>query len=205
MGIGVAAAGATAATASSTATTLAAVTAAVSIASTAYSLYAANENASAQVEAAEAQNEQKVQSAIANYDELSEVEQDAYQRSLEDSLDMQKDYLKEKGRINVMAAYAGTGGMSVAGQLQDLERAKYQNYNTIQLDQQAAFDNVADQAQSIRFGTAASMNRQAVSRPSWFGSALELGATSLNAYSGYKKATTALDQAEPANTLRSSG
>lgn len=205
MAVAAAAGAATAATATTTATTLAAVTAAVSIASTAYSLYAADQNADAQMAAAERQNEQKVQSAIANYDELSEVEQEAYQQSLEDSMTMQRQYLREKGRINVMAAYAGTGGMSVARQLNDLERTKYSNFNVIQQDQQAAFDNIADQAESIKFGAAASMNVAPVSRPSWFASAVDIGTAALNGYSGYDKAVTAANQAQPANTLRSSG
>ncbi|WWT42369.1 hypothetical protein [Vibrio phage Va-ZX-1] len=194
----VAAAGGAAAASSTAATTAAAVTAAVSIASAAYSMYAANQNAKAQEEAAERRNKQLVETTIANYDELSEQELEAQQASLEDSLSMQKDYLKEKGRINVMAAYSGVGGMSVASQLQDLERTKFSNFNIIQQNQQAEYDNIADQAESMRYGAMGSMDVRPISRPSAVAGLLNIGSAALQGYSGYQQAKSEVAPAEPA-------
>lgn len=197
MAVAPAAAGAAAAS-STAATTAAAITAAVSIASAAYSMYAANQNAEAQQEAAEKRNQQLVETTIANYDELSEQELEAQQASLEDSLSMQKDYLKEKGRINVMAAYSGVAGMSVASQLQDLERTKFSNFNIIQQNQQAEMDNVADQAESMRYGAMGRMDVTPISRPSAVAGLLNIGSAALQGYAGYKQASAEASKAAPA-------
>lgn len=189
-----------AAVAAETATTMAAVSAAVGIASTAYSLYAANQNANAQMEAAEAHNQQVLESTIANYDQLSELELEAQQQSLEESMDMQKDYLSERGRVNVMAAYSGTAGMSVGSQLQDLERDKYANFNTIQLNQQAQFDNIADQAESLRYGAQGRMNVSPISRPSWASAALDMGTSVIGGLQGYEQAKKGVELGESALT-----
>lgn len=143
--------------------------------------------ASAQAKAASMRNQQLVEQTVANYDQLSEVELDAQQRSLEDTVSVQKDYLQQKGRINVMAAAMGTGGMSVSSQLSDLERNKYSNYKTILLNKQSDLDNIRSQAENLRYQAASSMDVRPISRPSRAALALNIGATAVGGYSDYQK------------------
>lgn len=173
-------------TAATAAQVAAAAATAISVAASVVSIAQANANANAQEEAAEKRNQQLVEQTVANYDELSEVEREAQQRSLEDAVSVQKDYFQQKGRINVMAAAMGTGGQSVASQLGDLEREKYTNYNTILLSRQAEQDNIRSQAENMRYQAASSMDVSPISRPSWAAGALSVGATALNGYSQYQ-------------------
>ncbi|AHN84661.1 hypothetical protein PV_010 (endogenous virus) [Gutovirus Vc1] len=159
---------------------------AVSVAAAVQQTVQARANANAQEEAAERHNEQLVEQTVANYDELAAVEREAQQRALDDTVNVQKDYLQNKGRINVMAAAMGTGGQSVASQLGDLEREKYTNYNTILLSRQAEQDNIRSQAENMRYQAASGMQVSPVSRPSWASAALNVGATALSGYSQYQ-------------------
>lgn len=159
---------------------------AVSIAATVASTAQAQSNARAQERAAEARNQQLVEQTVANYDELADVELDAQQRAIDDTISVQKDYIQNKGRINVMAAAMGTGGQSVASQLSDLEREKYSNYNTILLSRQAEQDNIRSQAETMRYQAASGMSVSPVSRPSYAAAALNIGTTALSGYSDYK-------------------
>lgn len=187
MAAGAAAGGGAAASATSAAAIAGYVATAVAIASTIYSVVQANELADAQEEAQKKQNEQVSKETIANYEQLSEAELALQQQTLDATLDNQKGYIKEKGRINVMAAAMGTGGMSVSSQLSDLERVKYSNYNTILLNRQAGMDNIADQAESLRYQAAGSMNVSPISRPSWAAAALDIGSQALGGYADYQK------------------
>ncbi|CAM0031716.1 internal virion protein [Vibrio phage D529] len=157
----------------------------------------ASKNASAQEEAAERRNDQLVEQTIANYDELSQVELEAQNQALDESMDMQKGYLRSKGRTNVMAAAMGTGGASVASQLQDLERTKYSNYNTILLSRQAKMDNIASQAESMRHQASASMDVSPISRPSWASTALDVGGSVLSGYTQLQGQKTESDLLKP--------
>lgn len=174
-------------------------TTALSIAGTIQQTMQAQANAQAQQKAAEIKNQQLVDQTIANYDELSKVEQEAQQQALEQSIDMQKDYIASKGRVNVMAAAMGTGGGAVSSQLQDLERTKYSNYNTILMDRQARLDNVKAQAESMRYQAAAGMSVSPVSRPSWANAALGIGTSALTGYTGYKQQQTSADMLNKPN------
>lgn len=171
---------------------------AVAIAAAGVQAAQASKNASAQEDAARIHNEQLTEQTIANYDELADVELDSQQRALDDSLSVQKDYLVNKGRVNVMAAAMGTGGQSVASQLGDIEREKYSNYNTILLSRQAEQDNIKSQAESMRYQAASGMNVSPVSRPSWAGTALNIGGMALSAYSSQKTASTEASLVKPA-------
>lgn len=161
---------------------MAAASTAVAVAAAVQSSMQARKNAQAQEEAAERRNEQLVEQTIANYDELSAIELDAQQRSIDDTLSVQKEYLQNKGRINVMAAAMGTGGQSIASQLNDLEREKYSNYDTILLSRQAEQDNIRSQAETMRYQAASSMDVSPVSRPSYAATALNVGATVIGGY-----------------------
>lgn len=180
--VGVAYAAATAAEVAAVAMT------AISVAASIQAQVQANANATAQEKAAEKRNEQLVEQTVANYDELSQVELAAQQRSIDDSLAVQKDYLQQKGRTNVMAAAMGTGGQSVASQLGDLEREKYSNYDTILQSRQAEQDNIRSQAESMRFQAASGMDVSPVSRPSWAAGALSVGSAALGGYTKVKEA-----------------
>lgn len=176
-----------AAYAAATAAQVAAVAAtAISVAATAVSVAQANANADAQEKAAEKRNDQLVEQTVANYDELARVELDAQQQSNDESIEVQKGYIQEKGRINVMAAAMGTGGQSVSSQLSDLEREKYSNYSTILQNRQAKQDNIRSQAENMRYQAAASMDVNPVSRPSFAATALSLGSTAMGGYSSYQ-------------------
>ncbi|AUG87670.1 hypothetical protein [Vibrio phage VEN] len=184
MAVTAAAAGTTAAT--SAATTMAAVTAAISIASTAYSFMQANSNANAIEKAQANKNKQLQEQTVANYAELADVEKEQQQLALDESLDVQRSYLRDKSLVNVTAAAMGTGGVSVANQLQDLEKTKYSNYNTILLNRQANMDNIKSQAESLRFQTASQMDVSPVKRPSFAAAALSAGSQALQGYSNYQ-------------------
>lgn len=206
MAAGAAAGGAAAST--TTAATIAGyVAAAVAIASSIYSVVQANEMADAQEEAQTKRNEQLSKETLANYEQLSEAELTLQQQTIDASLENQKGYIKEKGRINVMAAAMGTGGMSVSSQLSDLNRVKYSNYNTILLNRQAGMDNIADQAESLRYQAAGSMNVNPISRPSWAAAALDVGSQALGGYADYqnRKAQTDLLSTTSKKTVSSGG
>lgn len=207
MAAGAAAGGATAASATSAAAIAGYVAAAVAIASSIYSVVQANEMADAQEEAQAKRNEQVSKETIANYEQLSEAELALQQQTIDASLENQKGYIKEKGRINVMAAAMGTGGMSVSSQLSDLNRVKYSNYNTILLNRQAGMDNIADQAESLRYQAAGSMNVNPISRPSWAAAALDVGSQALGGYADYqnRKAQTDLLSTTSKKTVSSGG
>lgn len=158
----------------------------IAVASTIQSVQAARKQAAAQSQAQVVKNRQITETAIANYDQLSESELETQNRALDDSLEMQKDYLQSKGRVNVMAAAMGTGGQSVSSQLGDLNRTKYSNYNTILQTRQAELDNIADQATSIRYNASASADTAPISRPSWASAALSIGSTAAGAYTSYQ-------------------
>lgn len=170
--------------------------AAMSVAATLQSVAQARKTAAAQVAAQEERNDQIVESTIANYDQLSEAELSVQQQSLQRSLDTQKDYIKQKGKLNVMAAAMGTGGQSMQSQLNDLNRTKYSNFNTIQQDKQAELDNIADQATNMRYQAASSMSTQAISRPSWASGALSAASSGLQTYS----AVSSLGSSAPSTT-----
>lgn len=159
---------------------------ALSVAAAVQSSVQANANANAQEDAAEQKNQQLVEQTVANYDELADVELDAQQQANDEANEVQKGYIQEKGRINVMAAAMGTGGMSVASQLNDLDREKYSNYSTILQNRQAKQDNIRSQAESMRYQAASNMNVNPVSRPSFAATALSLGSTLTSGYSTYQ-------------------
>lgn len=187
MAAGAAAGGGAAASGASASAIAGWIATAVAIASSVYAAVQANEMADAQEEAQEKRNEQVVKETIANYDQLSEEELALQQQSMDASLENQKGYIKEKGRINVMAAAMGTGGMSVSSQLADIERVKYSNYSTILLNKQAGMDNIADQAEALRYQAGGMMQVQPISRPSWAATALEVGGQALGGYQDYQQ------------------
>lgn len=147
----------------------------------------ANKLADAQKKAQKIKNAQMVDQVTANYDELADVDREAQEQSMERALDVQKGYIKGKGRINVMAAAMGTGGMSMQSQLKDLEREKFSDFNTVLEDRQASIDNMASQAQSMRYSAAAGMNVSPISRPSNASLALNLGTSAIQGYNANQK------------------
>lgn len=187
--------------ASANAAAISAVTAVASVASTAYTMYASAQNAKAQEEAAENHNRQVLEQTVENYGQLSEVELEAQQQALEESMMVQEEFIQAKGKINTMAAWSGTAGMSVASQLNDLEREKYSNFNVVQLNMQAKMDNIADEAESMRYSARGAMNTQPISRPSWAQAALEVGGAALGGLTSVSKG----QQLNQQGSLASSG
>lgn len=173
-------------TAASAAQVASAVATAVAVAASVQQTVQANATANAQEDAAKLRNEQLVEQTVANYGELADVELDAQQRAFDDTFEVQKNYTQAKGRTNVMAAAMGTGGMSVKTQLQELEKDKYSNYNTILQSRQASLDNIKSQAEAARFQAASGMNVTPISRPSYAAAALNIGSTALSGYSSYQ-------------------
>lgn len=169
-----------------TASTMAAASTAVTVASIAYSTMQARKAAQAQEEARKRKNEQIVEQTIANYGELSAQEQDAQTRALDEAMEVQKDYLVQKGQVTNMAAALGTGGMAIDSQLNDLKRTKYDNYGIILQDRQARMDNISAQAESMKYQAASSMDVTPIKRPSWAAAALNMGAAGLRGYSQYQ-------------------
>lgn len=181
------------------------VSTAVSVASTIAATAQARAAARAQEVAAERRNAQLVEQTISNYDELAEQELDAQQQSLDRSVKAQRDFLVNKGRINAVSAARGVGGLSVSSQLQDLERVKYSNYNTILLDRQAQMDNIADQAQSMRYQAASQMDVRPISRPSWAAAALDVGAGVTSGYTNFRNQATDASKLQRVSSTISAG
>lgn len=173
---------------------------AVAVAASVQQTVQANANANAQEDAARIRNESLVEQTVANYDELADVELDRQQSSIDETLSVQEGYIQEKGRINVMAAAMGTGGLSVKSQLTDLERDKYSNYNTILLSRQADMDNLRSQAETMRYQAANSMDVSPISRPSYAAAALNIGSQVLSTYT----ATSSPEMRTQANQLSTS-
>ncbi|YP_009791129.1 internal virion protein [Marinomonas phage CB5A] len=165
--------------------TMTAISTAVSVAATIQAQRQASARASAMKAAQAEKNEQIVESTVANYDQMSEQELSVQEQSLQESLQTQKDYIASKGRVNVMSAAMGTGGQSVASQLQDLERVRYGNYSSILQDKQAQLDNIADSAENERYQGAAAQDRTAITRPSTASTLLAVGSTAAQGYSNY--------------------
>ncbi|QZI86140.1 hypothetical protein PODOV006v2_p0046 [Vibrio phage 15E36.1] len=179
---------------------------AISVAASIQQAAQANANANAQEKAAEKRNDQLVEQTIANYDELAAVELDAQQQANDESIEVQKGYIQEKGRINVMAAAMGTGGMSVSSQLNDLEREKYTNYGTILQNRQAKQDNIRSQAENMRYQAASSMSVNPVSRPSFAATALSLGSAAATGYTSYQGLKAESDMLKkPTTSIKSGG
>lgn len=172
---------------------LAAAGPALSAASTAFAIFGsiqsfmtAQDNANAQAKAQEQRNDALIEQTIANYDELSDIERQSQEKAFDESIGVQKDYLKEKGRVNVMAAALGTGGQSLGTQLQDLESQKYSNYDTILQNRQGELDNIRSQAETLRYQARANMDITPISRPSWAKAVVDIGSTAIGGYTDYK-------------------
>lgn len=142
-------------------------------------------NAKAQEQAARESNKASIEQMTANYGELSEIEKEAHQKSLEDSMSTQADYMRERGRINTTAAYIGIAGQSLDTQMQDLSKQKFNNYNAIMLTRQSTMDDVADQAESMKQQAKGSLQATTVARPSWAAAALDIGTSLGQGYLGY--------------------
>lgn len=191
--------------AANAATTAAVASTTIAVASTVQSTMQAQKNAQAQAEAAKIQNEAAIATMGENYAELSEIERDAYQKSLDESMSTQQQYLQERGRVNVMAAFTGTTGQSITGQLQDLERERFSNYNTIMLNRQVEYDNVADQATSLRQQTKSGLQSTEVVRPSYAAAALNIGGALASGYSQFSTARSTDKLAATASSIKSTG
>ena len=139
-----------AASAASTAT-------AISVAMAVQQVVQQRANAKAQEEAAVKHNEQVVTETIANYDQLASSELSKQQGISKQSLDVQKEYLAKKGRINVTAAAYGTAGQSLEGQLKSINKDKLNDYSTLLHNQQIEQDSVKSQAENLKYQAGNSM------------------------------------------------
>jgi len=175
---------------------------AISVAASIQQQVQANANANAQEDAATEANKATVAQTVANYGELSEIEKEAHQKSLEDSVSTQADYMRERGRINTTAAYMGIAGQSLEQQMQDLEKQKFDNYNAIMLTRQSTMDDVADQAESLKQQAKGAMLPTSVSRPSWAAAALNIGTSLGQGYLGYSSLSEQAELAATASTKK---
>lgn len=170
-----------------TATQAAVASTAISVAAVIQSTIQARKVANAQKQAQQRRNEALSQQAVDNYDQLADIELEQQQKSIDTTLEVQKNYIQEKGRVNVMSAAMGTGGMSVTSQLKDLEQQKYSNYSTILKDKQVRMDNIRSQASAIRYQAANSMDISPISRPSYAAAALNIGSSLASGYAGIQQ------------------
>lgn len=170
-----------------TATQAAVASTAISVAAVIQSTIQARKVANAQQQAQQRRNEALSQQAVDNYDQLADIELEQQQKSIDTTLEVQKNYIQEKGRVNVMSAAMGTGGMSVTSQLKDLEQQKYSNYSTILKDKQIRMDNIRSQASAIRYQAANSMDISPISRPSYAAAALNIGSSLASGYAGIQQ------------------
>lgn len=173
-----------------TATQAAIASTAISVAAVIQSTIQARKVANAQKAAQQRRNEALSQQAVDNYDQLADIELEQQQKSIDNTLEVQKNYIQEKGRINVMSAAMGTGGMSVTSQLKDIEQQKYSNYSTILKDKQVRMDNIRSQASAIRYQAANSMDINPISRPSYAAAALNIGSSLAGGLSNINSASS---------------
>lgn len=161
--------------------------------------------ADAQAEQQEIHNREQSRAIEQSYGDLSQVEQDALLEEADSNIDMQKQYMMQRGRVNTMAAASGMGGMSVAQQEKGLARDRAHNLESIQNTRQSKLDNVTNQAKQIRSQGMAGMDYSPISRPSWAVGALQVGSTVLGGMSAASQAQGKLDMAKQANTPKMGG
>jgi len=147
-------------------------------------------------------NKMLVAQTDANYSELSDVEREEQAKTLDDSLSIQKEYIKNKGNVNVMAAAMGTGGMSMKSQLNDLSREKFSDYNTILEDRQARMDNLKSQATNMRYDSASRQDVRPISRPSNAALALNLTGAAVGGYTAQQSSNQNADLLKTVRTGR---
>lgn len=72
-------------------------------------------DAEAQQKAQEINNKEIDKAAIANYSDLSRAEVSIQEQAALSSLEQQKAYFRDRGRVNVLSGSSGTAGGSVLG------------------------------------------------------------------------------------------
>lgn len=161
--------------------------------------------ADAQSEQQEISNRETAKAIDTNYGELSKVEQDALLNEADDNIDMQKQYMQARGRVNTMAAASGTAGMSVDAQMFGLDRDRATNMDSLQITRQSKLDSVTNQARQIKSQGTAGMDYSPISRPSWAQGALSVGSTALSGAASAYGASQKLQMAQQVNTPKAGG
>ncbi|AWD90665.1 hypothetical protein [Pseudomonas phage Nerthus] len=175
-------------------------------AASAYMSYdSSKKNAEAQTEQQEIHNRETAKAIDANYGELSKVEQDALLNEADDNIDLQKQFMQARGRVNTMAAASGTAGQSIDAQMLGLSRDRQTNLDSIQATRQSKLDNVTNQARQIKSQGTASMDYSPISRPSWAQGALSVASTTLSGVGNAYGASQKLQMAQQVNTPKAGG
>lgn len=178
---------------------------AASVAATAIQVEDGRKQANAATEQQEIHNREQAKAIEQSYGEMSQVEQQALLEEQDSNIDLQKQYMAARGRVNTMAAASGTGGASVEAQMLGLDRDRLHNMDAIQATRQSKLDNITNQARQIRSQGQAGMDYSPISRPSWAAGALKIGSTALSAYGTAQSSLRANEMAAPANGPKSGG
>lgn len=178
----------------SNAGTIAAVSAAASVASTAYGAYAQSQSATMMAQQQSEANRAMAVAAAESYDDLSPAEIDAQRQASELGLQNQAEAIQAKGRVNVFAAAAGTGGGSIDAALFDIDATKDRNVNDILRQREAGLYSIKQQAESIRVGATQGQNRTAIEQPSWLQTGMQIGQQVVSGFDKYMSKQPTFDK-----------
>ena len=174
--------------------TIAAVSAATAVASTAYGAYSQSQSATMMAQQQSEANRAMAIAAADSYDDLSPAEIDAQRQASELGIQNQAEAIQAKGRVNVFAAAAGTGGGSVDAALFDIDATKDRNVNDILRQREAGLYSIKQQAESIRVGATQGQNRTAIEQPSWLQTGMQIGQQAVSGFDKYMSKQPTFDK-----------
>lgn len=156
----------------------------VTVASAVYAGVSARNQASAEEEQQRLNNKSTSEAAVASYGDLSASERDLDTEAAQGGIKAQSEYLRSVGNMNVISGASGTYGGSVDSMLRDLKTTRGRNMSDVVANHTTGLDNVAAQAEQIRYGARANMQTRIFNKPSALG--IGLGAVSAGA-DGYSQ------------------
>lgn len=161
------------------AATIAAVTAA---ATTAMSLNQQRQNTKVQEQQAEMQKQNALEEMRQNYAALNTEQAKMSAQEIDASLENQKAYVQDAGRVNLMAASTGMGGQSIGDMFYQVEQKKAQNLDNLLLNHEAGMQELTQQAENLQAGAKSRLTGLTVSKPSAAAGILNIGTSALGGY-----------------------
>ena len=168
-----------------------------SIASSAYSYYSQDQMTKAQMRQQKLQNEAVHRNMIEQYSEMSKAERSEIQANLEDSQEVQAEYLRRKANISLLSNTTGTSGLSINQLLAANRGEQGKNFDTLLKNRTVMLDNFRNQASSIRAGGINQTDTRVLQRPSLLAAGLEMGAAGIQGYSAGSKIGEQLAKSNP--------
>lgn len=183
-----------------------AIAAGTAVASSVYAGVQARQQADAQEKYQDYQNKMALQSMRDQYAQISENEKSAREENLQEGIRNQEEYAKRKGRIDLMSAVSGTGGLSVDSMMQDLRRQKGRNMNTILRNQSIQLDQFQNQAEQVRVGAQSRIDNRKIQKPSWAEVGIGAATSGLQGYMNGQDLSAGLGNGgNPSGTMQTGG